>query len=57
MASLAAVVALTFSGAAQELPPNEELAPLVLVRIIPMPAAEGRIDHANAVPERGAYMR
>lgn len=31
-------------GATQEIPVNEESAPLVLVRIIPMPAAEGRVD-------------
>jgi DNA-binding beta-propeller fold protein YncE len=44
--SLVAAMTLTCVGAAaQEIPANEESAPLVLVRIIPMPAAEGRVDH------------
>jgi hypothetical protein len=30
---------------AQQIPPDDESEPLVLVRIIPMPSAEGRIDH------------
>src|SRR5260370_30372522 len=29
----------------QEAPSNDEFAPLVLVRIIPMPDVEGRFDH------------
>src|SRR5712664_2101724 len=29
----------------QEVPSNDEFAPLVLVRIIPMPDVEGRFDH------------
>jgi hypothetical protein len=46
MVSLVAAMTLTCVGAAaQEITANEESAPLVLVRIIPMPAAEGRIDH------------
>lgn len=32
-------------AAAQEIPANEEFQPLVLVRIIPLPGAEGRFDH------------
>lgn len=43
--SLLFAAALTLSAASQEIPANEEFAPLVLVRIIPMPAAEGRLDH------------
>lgn len=42
---LIAMITLTVLAGAQEIPANEEFAPLVLVRIIPMPAAEGRIDH------------
>ena len=45
MLSLVAAITLTLAGAAQEIPADEESAPLVLVRIIPMPAAEGRVDH------------
>jgi DNA-binding beta-propeller fold protein YncE len=38
--------ALSTSAAAQEQPPsNDEFAPLVLVRIIPMPDVQGRFDH------------
>lgn len=37
----------------QQVPSNEEFEPLVLVRIIPMPAAEGRIDHMAVDPESG----
>src|SRR2546427_505193 len=33
-----------FCGAAQE-PPTDELVPLVLVRIIPIPGVMGRFDH------------
>src|SRR5258708_8812013 len=32
-------------AAAQDAPSNDEFAPLVLVRIIPMPDVEGRFDH------------
>lgn len=42
---LAVLIFAGIQAAAQETPVNEELQPLVLVRIIPMPAAEGRIDH------------
>jgi len=46
-ACLIALLALAFSvrGDAQEAPSNDEFAPLVLVRIIPMPDVEGRFDH------------
>jgi DNA-binding beta-propeller fold protein YncE len=33
------------SAAAQDTPSNDEFAPLVLVRIIPMPDVQGRFDH------------
>ena len=38
---------LMFAGrtTGQEVPSNDEFAPLVLVRIIPMPDVEGRFDH------------
>ncbi len=41
------IVFLVFAArlAAQEAPSNDEFAPLVLVRIIPMPDVEGRFDH------------
>jgi DNA-binding beta-propeller fold protein YncE len=44
---LLSVVAVTTSlqALAEELPRDEESEPLVLVRIIPMPSAKGRIDH------------
>ena len=35
----------TIGIAAQDNPSNAEFAPLVLVRIIPMPGVEGRFDH------------
>ncbi len=38
---------------AQEIPVNEESQPLVLVRIIPLPGAEGRFDHM-AVDVKGS---
>ncbi|HJS99823.1 MAG TPA: YncE family protein [Terriglobales bacterium] len=38
-------LALSLWADAQEIPANEESQPLVLVRIIPLPGAEGRIDH------------
>ena len=38
-------LALSLCGTAQEIPANEEFQPLVLVRIIPLPGAEGRFDH------------
>jgi len=41
------ILLLTFAArvAAQEAPSNDEFAPLVLVRIIPMPGVDGRFDH------------
>jgi DNA-binding beta-propeller fold protein YncE len=39
-----AMLLFAFCGAAQELP-TDETAPLVLVRIIPIPGVEGRFDH------------
>jgi hypothetical protein len=36
---------LTGRAAGQEAPSNDEFAPLVLVRIIPMADVEGRFDH------------
>ena len=38
-------LALSLGARAQEIPANEEYQPLVLVRIIPLPGAEGRFDH------------
>jgi len=38
-------LALSLGAAAQQIPANEESQPLVLVRIIPLPGAEGRFDH------------
>jgi len=35
----------------QEAPSNDEFAPLVLVRIIPMPDVEGRFDHMGVDPK------
>jgi hypothetical protein len=45
-------LALAIGAASQEIPANEESLPLVLVRIIPLPGAEGRFDHM-AVDVRG----
>lgn len=42
---LSALCVLSGGDAAQEIPQNEEFEPLVLVRIIPIPGAEGRFDH------------
>jgi DNA-binding beta-propeller fold protein YncE len=40
-------------SAGQEIPANEEFQPLVLVRIIPVPGAEGRFDHMAVDPATG----
>jgi hypothetical protein len=42
---LAGLLVLAHRESAQEIPANEEFNPLVLVRIIPIPGAEGRFDH------------
>src|SRR6266852_7241605 len=42
---LAFLLMLAGQAAGQEVPSNDEFAPLVLVRIIPMPDVEGRFDH------------
>ncbi len=42
---LIVVLAFAVRVRAQEAPSNDEFAPLVLVRIIPMPGVEGRFDH------------
>jgi len=47
-----AFLALSPWLAAQQIPANEESQPLVLVRIIPLPGAEGRFDHM-AVDAKG----
>ena len=39
------VLILGFAAVAQQIPADEETEPLVLVRIIPLPGAEGRFDH------------
>jgi len=39
------VMLFSICGAAQETLPADETAPLVLVRIIPIPGVEGRFDH------------
>src|SRR6185437_16039865 len=46
-------LALSLGAAAQQIPANEESQPLVLVRIIPLPGAEGRFDHM-AVDVKGS---
>ncbi|MGE5726423.1 MAG: YncE family protein [Acidobacteriota bacterium] len=46
-------LALSLAAAAQEIPVNEESQPLVLVRIIPLPGAEGRFDHMTVDVKRG----
>jgi hypothetical protein len=45
--------ALSPWAGAQEIPANEESQPLVLVRIIPLPGAEGRFDHMAVDVKRG----
>src|SRR5260370_22661095 len=42
---LIVVLAFAVRVRAQEAPSNDEFAPLVLVRIIPIPGVEGRFDH------------
>ncbi len=42
---------LAGQAAGQEAPSNAEFAPLVLVRIIPMPDVEGRFDHMGVDPK------
>jgi DNA-binding beta-propeller fold protein YncE len=46
-------ISLMVAGRAtgQEAPSNDEFAPLVLVRIIPMPDVEGRFDHMGVDPK------
>lgn len=51
--SLSALMIFPLLAAAQQTISQDELAPLVLVRIIPMPAAEGRVDHMSVDPESG----
>ena len=46
------VFLFSICGAAQETLPADETAPLVLVRIIPIPGVEGRFDHM-AVDNKG----
>lgn len=48
----ALVLLFSICGAAQETLPADETAPLVLVRIIPIPGVEGRFDHM-AVDNKG----
>lgn len=50
---LMAFLTLLQLGIAQQSLPQDELEPLVLVRIIPMPAAEGRVDHMAVDPKSG----
>jgi DNA-binding beta-propeller fold protein YncE len=40
-----ALLLMSICAAAQDSPSNDEFAPLVLVRIIPMPDVQGRFDH------------
>lgn len=49
---LIALFALT-GTAAQDAPSNDEFAPLVLVRIIPMPDVQGRFDHLSVDNKSG----
>lgn len=51
--ALAAVTGLASPARGQRIPSNEEFEPLVLDRIIPMPAAKGRIDHMTVDPATG----
>ena len=48
-----AFLILSIGLAAQEIPANEEFQPLVLVRIIPLPGAEGRFDHMTVDVKSG----
>jgi DNA-binding beta-propeller fold protein YncE len=48
---LALLFTLAGRAAGQEAPSNDEFAPLVLVRIIPMPDVEGRFDHMGVDPK------
>ncbi len=41
------------SAVGQDSPSNDEFAPLVLVRIIPMPNVQGRVDHMTVDNETG----
>lgn len=50
---LSLCIGWTVGAGAQEIPVNEESQPLVLVRIIPLPGAEGRFDHM-AVDVKGS---
>jgi hypothetical protein len=47
------VLLFSLSGAAQETLPTDESAPLVLVRIIPIPGVEGRFDHMAVDNQNG----
>jgi hypothetical protein len=48
---LAFLLMLAGPATGQEAPSNDEFAPLVLVRIIPMPDVEGRFDHMGVDPK------
>ena len=50
---LSLCIGWALGAGAQEIPVNEESQPLVLVRIIPLPGAEGRFDHM-AVDVKGS---
>lgn len=51
-----ALVLLEVHGTAQQISPDEEFQPLVLVRIIPLSEAQGRIDHMAVDTESGRVM-
>jgi DNA-binding beta-propeller fold protein YncE len=56
VACLLALFALLAKGIAQEqAPSNDEFAPLVLVRIIPMPDVQGRFDHMAVDNKTGRF--
>jgi hypothetical protein len=48
---LAISLMVTGRATGQDAPSNDEFAPLVLVRIIPMPDVEGRFDHMGVDPK------
>lgn len=50
---LLALAVLVAQARSQQIPSNEESAPLVLDRIIPMPSVQGRIDHMTVDVKAG----
>lgn len=50
------VLFVLVQAAAQDNPSNDEFAPLVLVRIIPMPDVPGRFDHMAVDSKTGTNL-